>query len=85
MFRINIQVRGLNESMVLMKQVVMGVSERMTALGDDTVDFMRATIKNSAKRGSAGTLGNAIKRYNGMFGPNEWVGVGKVDELPVYW
>ena len=81
MFKVSIKVTGIDESIRSVEQLVNGVSQRMSDLGLDTVEFMRTTIHNSAKRGSMGNLGNAIRKYQGYFGPVEWVGVGLIDEL----
>jgi hypothetical protein len=85
MFSVSLKVLGINEAMANIRQIESGVNNRMLSLGDATVIHLQKTISSSAKRGSTGALGKAIKRYEGDTGTLHWVGIGKYDELPRYW
>lgn len=85
MYGINIQVSGIKESIERLEKVVAGVNYITSEVGDETVEYMRNVIKNSARRGSLGTLGKSINVESGDTGTIHWVGVGRKSQLAPYW
>jgi hypothetical protein len=58
----------------------------LVKLGDECAAMMGNIIRSSVKReGSIGTLENSIKSKFENITAGVHVGIGKIDELPIYW
>ena len=89
MINIDIKVVGINDAISSLEEIVQGIGDATSLLGETTAEKMQSVIMKSYKRGSKGThkLAKSVEKHEwwSIKGQIQYVGVGKISDMPIYW